>query len=226
MTAQLTTYPTRDDLWRGLAMSVCGALGAATTAKKRASCALPGGTTPGPLFDLLMESRGVSWSRVSVLPTDERWLPAGAPGTNERLLRERLLVDYAASANLISLRTDHATPHDAADAVGRMLARERVLPLDLCVLGLGEDGHVASLIEGAAGFEHAMTTEAPVAALEAPGAAGAADRLSLSFREIVASRRVMMVFLGSAKRAVFDAATRSPLRELVAQTAVEAHWSA
>jgi 6-phosphogluconolactonase len=95
------------------------------------------------------------------------------------------------------------------------------------VLGLGEDGHVASLIAGATGYEAAMAGDAgPVVAIHAPGAAGAADRISLSFREITASRRVILVFVGEAKRAVFDAATLSPLRELVRTTTVEAHWSA
>lgn len=227
MTATLIAYPTRDDLWRGLAASIAGVIGAAVAARKKASVALPGGTTPGPLFDLLAEARQVSWSRVSVLPTDERWAPAGSPGTNERLLRERLLVEHAAPARLLSLRTDHATPDLAVGAVGRMLARARVLPLDLCVLGLGEDGHIASLIAGAEGFEQAMSGDADhVAAIHAPGATGSSHRISLSFREIVASRRVAMVFLGEAKRAVFDAAASSPLRELLASADVEAHWSA
>lgn len=227
MSGRLVTYPTREILWSRLADSICSTLGAAVSAKKSASMALPGGSTPGPLFDHLAEVRAVSWSRVTVLPTDERWLPPGDPQTNEHLLRDRLKVGHAAPLRLLSLRSDHATPGLAAGAVGRMLAREKALPLDLCVLGLGEDGHVASLISGATGYDAAMADDAgAVVAIHAPGAAGAADRISLSFREILASRRVILVFLGEAKRGVFESAALSPLRELLQRTTVEAHWSA
>lgn len=227
MSGRLITYPTREILWSRLAASICGALCEAVDTKTSASIALPGGGTPRPLFDHMAEARAVSWSRVTVLPTDERWLPPGDPQTNEHLLRERLKVDHAAPLRLLSLRSDHATPALAAGAAGRMLAREKALPLDLCVLGLGEDGHVASLIAGATGYDSAMADGAEaVVAIHAPGAAGAADRISLSFREIRASRRVILVFLGETKRAVFEAASLSPLRELLERTSVEAHWSA
>jgi 6-phosphogluconolactonase len=79
-----------------------------------------------------------------VLPVDERWLATLHRRSNERLLREHLLQNAAATANLLSLFRPVATPECALQAVLTQVAM-RGLPLDVAVLGMGADGHVASL---------------------------------------------------------------------------------
>ena len=88
-------YPSRADLMSGLAEVIADALRAAIAERGRASLSVPGGTTPGPVFDALTGA-DLDWARVSVFLNDERWVAEDSPRSNTRLLRERLLIGRAA----------------------------------------------------------------------------------------------------------------------------------
>ena len=108
--------------------------------------AVPGGTTPGPMFDDLCAA-DLDWSRVNVMLTDERWVPETSERSNTRLLRERLLTDRAAAARYVSLYTGEATPEAAAADLDAAVRPH--LPLTVLVLGMGADMHTASIFPGA-----------------------------------------------------------------------------
>jgi len=119
---------------------------------------------------------------------------------------ERLLQNNAARAGFQSWRSAGDTRADAAAALEPKIAG--LWPFDVCLLGLGVDGHVASLVPGGEGFNNAMHCEDLVAPVTATSAAGAAERLTLTWRAIARSRRIVLVMTGSAKRAVFESALK------------------
>lgn len=115
-------------------------------ARQLGSLAVPGGTTPGPVFDRLSDI-DLDWSHVTVTLTDERWVPATDPASNEHLVRQRLMKNKAGVARLIGLHSAAATPiAGIADISARLEALP--LPFDAVLLGMGGDGHFASLFPG------------------------------------------------------------------------------
>lgn len=199
-------YPDMATLARALANDIAARLADAVVARGRATLIVPGGTSPGALFDALCDA-DLPWADITISVSDERWVDVGDPASNERLVRERLLEGRARKARLVSWRGAARRTDAAAEHLN--VAFAPLVPFDVCVLGLGLDGHVASLVPGAEGFEVAMHGDATVLPIHAPGAAGAAARLTLSYSAIAASRLVVLLFSGDAKRAVFERAMES-----------------
>ncbi|HBG98667.1 MAG TPA: 6-phosphogluconolactonase [Rhodobacteraceae bacterium] len=182
-------YPDRAALAAGVARVLADALRAALGRRETVALAVPGGTTPGPVFDAL-SGADLDWGRVAVLPTDERDVPPDHPRSNARLIRERLLVGPAAAARLVPLDPAAVAP---------------LLPLDVVLLGMGTDGHVASLFPGADRLADALAADAPaVLRLTAPGAPE--PRLSLTSPVLAAARSAHLLITGAEKRAVLDRA--------------------
>ena len=164
----LIEYPDREMMMIDLASSSRASSAASLRSNERASLAVPGGATPGPMLDALCAA-DIDWSRVHVLLTDERWVPEDAPRSNTRLVRERLLVGRAAAATLVPM---HIEGMEAEAAIPALIeAVQPHLPLSVLLLGMGADGQTASLIPGADRLDEAMAPDAPpVMALTAPGA--------------------------------------------------------
>ncbi|MGD9265450.1 MAG: 6-phosphogluconolactonase, partial [Lysobacterales bacterium] len=115
-----------------------------------ASLVVSGGSTPGPCFAQL-SAKPLDWSRVTVVPSDERWVPAEDPASNEGLIRRQLLRDKAAPAQLLPFFRDGI---DAAQAPGLIEEDLKAVPrpFSATLLGMGEDGHFASLFPDFAGL--------------------------------------------------------------------------
>ena len=96
------TYPDREFLMLGLANVIAGQLADFLRREGKASLSVPGGTTPGPIFDTL-SGVDIDWGNVAVFLNDERWVPEDSPRSNTRLLRERLLRGKAAAATLVPI---------------------------------------------------------------------------------------------------------------------------
>lgn len=174
--------------------------------------ALPGGTTPGPLFDALAR-RDANWRDIVVTLTDERWADRKSAPSNEALLRRRLFVARARMARFAPLKSQRPTPRAAIAGVNAKL--KSCLPLAICVLGMGEDGHIASLFPGAD-----LKARAALVPAHVPNARGAADRISLSLRTILAARLVVIFIrgpdkLGALRRFLDPAAPETPVRGLI-----------
>ncbi len=144
---KIETYPDRDFLCLKLADLIASQLAETLRLEGRATLSVPGGTTPGPVFDTL-SGVDIDWANVAVVLNDERWVPEDSPRSNTRLLRERLLRGRAAAARLIPLYAAGAeTPEDAVPALEDGLRPH--LPISVLLLGMGADMHTASLFPGA-----------------------------------------------------------------------------
>ena len=153
-------YPDREMLVIDLANKLAGELRSALEHEERVLMAVPGGTTPGPIFDDLCAA-DLDWSRVDVMLTDERWVPEDSARSNTRLLRERLLVNRAAAASYLPLYLPCKEPEERiAELETNILPR---LPIQVLLLGIvifGEEKRAA--LDKA---RQSLPEEAPVAAV-------------------------------------------------------------
>jgi 6-phosphogluconolactonase len=194
-----------------LAQAICHELRAAIAARGQATLAVSGGKSPIALFEQLRE-QALDWSKVAVLLVDERCVPHDHADSNTALVRQHLLQGAAAAAAFATLFDD--VPADLTDAALRDLvaaANQRLsplaFPLDVVVLGMGEDGHTASLFPAAPGLDHALTDAGPIAWVRPATAPHA--RLTLTLPALQAARNLHLSIAGDAKRTVYQAAAKA-----------------
>jgi 6-phosphogluconolactonase len=190
--------------------------------QEQAVLVVSGGKSPVPFFQSL-SAQPLAWDRVTVTLADERWVPSDHEDSNEALVRKHLLKGRAATAQMLPLWTGDATPEAAAPGVSQAL---EVLPhpFSQVILGMGEDGHIASLFPGAAQLPEGLSTSASALAVHPAHAPHA--RLSLSLGALLASRDLVLMISGEAKRRVLERALEEgpveelPVRAILRQTAV------
>ncbi len=194
----------RDALAALLADRVAGMLREAIEARGRAGLALPGGSTPGAFLTALGRE-DLDWEKVGVTLTDERWVPPSSERSNQRLLAETLFRGKAAAAEFVPLYSAAVEPDDGLEGIETAL-RQIVMPLDVAVLGMGEDGHTASLFPGADKLEQALDPEgeALVLPIRAPGADEV--RITLTLAALATARKAFILIHGAEKRRILEAA--------------------
>lgn len=220
---RLQVYPSRDALMQGLAGVIAGELRAALVAGP-ATLSVPGGTTPGPVFDAL-SGMALDWSRVAVLLNDERWVGEDSPRSNTRLLRQRLLVGRAAVAQLVPLYMPVAMPEEGLAVLAKGIAPH--LPISVLLLGMGDDMHTASLFPGADHLSAALAEDAPILMALRAEAAGE-PRITLTARVLRAAHNIHLLITGADKRAALERAMqlppdKAPVRVVLDQATI--HWA-
>lgn len=194
-----------------------------------ASLVVSGGSTPIPFFHAL-RNLDLDWSKITVLLADERWVPPDHQDSNEKLVREHLLQGKASHAQLIGLYSDDEI-HAAVETKHAQIAD--LLPLDMVVLGMGTDGHTASLFPGAEGLYDAVDPKRePLCCAMFPTTAPHA-RLSLTLKALLDSQEIAIHITGEEKRQVLEYAMvdklvqKAPIAAVVCQseTPVSIYWS-
>ena len=201
MTWSVHEYAHDSELVKALAHEVVQALSRAIAARGRASIAVSGGSTPVALFKTLSDAQ-LEWDKVVVTLVDERWVPETDADSNARLVRTHLLVERAASARFVSLKTDNTDPFLATFDVEATL-HQKVLPLDVVLLGMGEDGHTASFFPAAKGAREALETQERVCCAVRPRTAPH-DRMTLSLATILSAAQLFLHIIGEPKKQVLD----------------------
>lgn len=209
---------------QALAASVAADLRSGLAARGRAVLVVSGGKSPLPFFAAL-RVQALDWSKVSITLADERWVGPDDPDSNERLLREHLLRDEAAAAALVGLKNDASTPEAGRRTTWRALASlDR--PFDAVVLGMGGDGHTASLFPGMPGLSEALDPDAAPDVVAGVAPTTPSARISLNLSALLQSGRIYLPLQGASKIAVYrDArkhgdAMRHPVAAVLAQSRV------
>ena len=204
---ELVEFDTPVDLVRQLTGDLVTLFTDRLAREGKISWAVSGGSTPVPLFHA-MAREPLNWSQIHVCLVDERWVPVGHPRSNEALIRRELLQGLTKAAPFMGMWRSNATPQDAAQGVDADYAT-LPLPLASVLLGLGSDGHTASLFPGADGLDHAFDKSRPdlCAAISAKRSAVTGDeteRMTLTTKAIKEAGHVALMIVGDEKREVFE----------------------
>lgn len=200
-------------------------------ARKSASLVVSGGRTPLKLFRQLC-AETADWKNIWVTLADERWVDTTAEASNEHLVREHLLVDHAAAARFVGLKNPAPTPEAGAEWSWRALSRVP-RPFDVMVLGMGEDGHTASLFPGSLALARALDVTVPPGCVPVNALAAPHARMSLNLSALLDARRIIVHIEGDAKWQVYQractpgSAAELPIRSILHQreVPVDVFWS-
>lgn len=201
-------YPDAGSLADTAARATTVYLARALAARGAASLVATGGRSPGPVYDRLSVV-GLDWSQVTVTLSDERNVGEDHPDANARLLRTRLLQGPAAKACFLPL---WPAPDPAA--------LQALIPFDVVMLGMGEDGHIASLLPGDSGLEDGLTTTDLLRDVPAGLGRPPLARITLTLTAILSARAIFLLIAGEAKREVIERVLTGedlPVGRLIAQ---------
>ena len=226
-----TKFTDSDELARTLSGRLAASLTAGIAARGLASLVVSGGKSPHRLFERL-RAESLDWSRVCVALADERWVEPSDPGSNEKLVRDVLLQGSAAAARFIGLKNGAPTPDLGAVSAWETFARVP-RPFDAVVLGMGDDGHTASLFPRSPNLASALNLAAVAGCVGMWSPDVPHPRLSLNLSALLGSRRIVVLIAGKQKWDTYCAASgdgpaeEMPIRCILRQrhTPVEVMWS-
>ncbi|MEN1831996.1 6-phosphogluconolactonase [Pseudomonas lijiangensis] len=209
-----------------LAGNVAERLNAAIAANGVATLVVSGGRSPVAFFQSLAE-KPVYWSRVVISLADERWVPVEHADSNAGLLQRHLLQGPVAEAKFIGLYTPAESLEEAALAADEILAQ---LPaIDVLILGMGDDGHTASLFPGSPNLEQALSLDDERRCLPMLAPSVPHQRLTLTRRLLASARHPILSVSGQAKLDTLrtalagDDIAQLPVRAFLNQT-LEIYW--
>jgi 6-phosphogluconolactonase len=220
-----------ESLSRALSALIAAGLKDAIAARGLASLVVSGGKSPTRLFELL-RAEDLDWSRVCLALADERWVDPSDPGSNEKLVRDVLLQGSAAAARFLGLKNGAPTPDLGAVSAWETFARVP-RPFDTVVLGMGDDGHTASLFPRSPNLSMALNPAAVAGCVGMWSPAAPHPRLSLNLSALLDSRRIILLLTGAEKWRTYAAASGEgpvqdmPVRAVLRQrrTPVDVLWS-
>lgn len=211
MSWNLNSFKNNDELSNQLCLKIADQLRADINSNAIASLVVSGGNTPELLFSKLSQQR-LDWSKVVITLADERWLPANHSNANAHLVKHSLLQNQAAAAHFVSLTTTDSSPFSAEDEVDRRLKESLAWPLSTVVLGMGNDGHTASLFPSADTLSNALgglnsdSTESLCCALTPPDADY--QRMTLTAPALLNCRNLILYIGGQQKLKILESAIR------------------
>lgn len=200
---QRHVYPDIESLSQGFADFAATTLQNTLAHKPHATFAIPGGNTPRHYLSALAKC-ALPWDRITITLTDERWVDVNDEQSNEHLVKQHLMSHLPANTRFVGLKTHHDNPFAAIDEIHQRLD-QLPLPLSLTVLGLGEDGHIASLFPGMnpdlLSTHHCVTVAPPIAP---------SLRVSLSLAMLAESEHIALVVTGESKQRLLNRLAASP----------------
>lgn len=228
----LKKYPNSQLLIEDLAAYIVKDLKQAIEKKGHASIAVSGGKTPIPLFKLLSQ-QDLDWHNVFITLVDDRWVDDTDDASNEKLVLTYLLQNKAKLANFVGLKNSCDNPFDGAEITDKIL-NKIPMPLDVLILGMGEDGHTASLFPGAANLRAGLDMKSGRKVVGMTPLTAPLDRITLTLPTILDSQNIYLHLVGESKMQVLQQAEKGydinqmPIRAILQQNKVNVigFWTA
>ena len=214
-----------------LSQRICSDLQKAIEERGKASLVVSGGSTPVPLFTILSEI-SIKWGRVFITLADERWVEVSDRDSNEASVRKHLLRNQAKDARFHGLKNGHAYAVDGESECGKELA-QFPMPFDNVILGMGPDGHTASLFPGANRLGDAVDMSSERLCMAMTPINAPHDRMTLTLPALLDSRQIYLHLSGEEKRDVYeravagDSVKEMPIRAVLHQdkVPVDVYWA-
>lgn len=205
----LSGFAEKDALVAAAAAHITEALKSALNARGRASLILSGGSSPKPVYETLAQM-DLPWDGIGISLVDERWVAPGEAGSNADFIQDCFAGTPAERAHFVPLYNGHASAGEGVKSAEQALASLRQ-PFDVCVLGMGLDGHTASWFPQSGGLEAALdpTNAAMLCAIDATGcdvAGEHTDRISLTYSAVKKAENVILLLPSAEKLTVFQSA--------------------
>ena len=227
---ELVEFENSSALDRALSEKVANLLATEIAASGSASLVVSGGRTPIGFFHLLSQ-QCLDWSHVSITLADERWVNVDHDDSNEKLVRENLLINEACQAQFIGLKNCSETA-----ALGEPEAEQSLLSFGrftVVILGMGDDGHTASLFPGAATLALGLDRDSGRTCISVTPTVAAHERVSLTLPRLLDSQQIILHLSGSGKQSVLEKAQadtdveKLPVRAILnqQQSPLSIYWS-
>ena len=203
---------------------IANSLGVAIHRRGYASLAVSGGTTPVPMFAAL-SLVDLDWHKIVISLVDERWVPVSEKDSNENLVRTHLLKNKAAAAGFIGMKTAAVTAVEGQVECAERLKR-LPRPYDVMTLGMGGDGHTASLFPGAAELSAATDMASGRICMAIAPVSASHDRMTLTLPAILNAREIIVHIRGADKQKTYEQAisggppAEMPIRYILRQDKV------
>ncbi len=229
-------FEDRDSLFASLALACVKHLDQALTLDGKACLMVSGGNTPAPLYQSLSKA-DLDWKNIHIALVDERWVDKQHAASNEALIERSLLINKASIAPFTGMKTDAETAQ-AGSAETEARYQQLPQPFTVSILGMGNDGHTASLFPHAKGLEQALSEEnkrltAAITAHPSEVTGVNIERLTLTLNGLLHSKRLIVLLTGQEKLEVFRTAMNAgsveemPVRSILQQNKVpvDLYWA-
>lgn len=229
MALQIEKFESADTLTSAFATKLVELLEAGIANNGRASLVVSGGRTPLALFKTLSNTE-LAWDKVDITLADERWVDGDHDASNTKLVKENLIQNHAAVANFVSPKTAH---EDAADGIAEAEALFKGLsqPFDALILGMGEDGHTASLFPCSEQVSEGLDMDSGNTLIAVQPTTAPHQRISLTLPALLNSRNIFLHLTGDSKLAVLEDAMANateiekPITAVVNRAPVTLMWA-
>lgn len=195
-------YTSTNELNPAFADRVAAILATAIDKKGCASLVVSGGSTPLPFFKAL-SNKDLAWDKVTVTLADERWVDGEHKDSNTTLVLNNLIQNKAASATFAAIKTSEESAFGSEVSVTQSLA-SLAFPLDVLILGMGEDGHTASLFPCSEQIKQGFESNDLVLAVQPTTAPH--ERMSLTLKSLLNAEQIFLHIVGQSKKDVLDKA--------------------
>ena len=228
MSLQTHEFGSKDALNTEFATKITDILQNAIVQKGNASLIVSGGNTPKPLFAQL-STADIDWEKVTISLADDRWVDVTDDASNDKLVREHLLVNNASKATFISLKHDFANAADAVEACEAAISDVQ-MPFDVLILGMGEDGHTASLFPCSEQLQAGLDLNSGKKYIAVQPTTAPHQRMSLTLPALLASSNIFLHSTGESKKAVIAKALEStesemPIKAVLERANVQLMWA-
>jgi 6-phosphogluconolactonase len=229
-------FEDRASLFAALASDCRAHLAKALTDRGATTFMVSGGSTPAPLYEALSLS-DLDWDNINVALVDERWVDKEHSASNEALIYRSLLINNAAKASFVSMKTAAKSAVEGCTET-EVLYQALPKPFAISILGMGNDGHTASLFPHADGLDEALADNnrqltAAIMAKQSEVTGPNTERLTLTLNGLLQSERLIILLTGEEKLAVYRQAMAEgpvedmPVRAVLRQSKVpvELYWA-
>lgn len=229
-------YPDRERLVQALTHDCASALQKGIKERGQASFLVSGGSTPEPVYRELSK-RPLPWQQITVALVDERWVDRTESGSNQAFIEKSLLQNNAAEAPFLGMKTPHASAAEGQADCERAYT-ELTQPFDVCILGMGSDGHTASLFPHAEGLQAALDPSGSqlcraITAQQSEVTGVHTERMTLTLAGILQARDIKLLITGEEKLKVYREALLGsdelamPVRSILKQglKPVSVYWA-